>query len=217
MLRCERAARRPATRGGARVTELVKVRGLGTALAEPDAHEVEIEIAVLRRTREEALAEVEHRARVLAELLLSLDIPAEWLSMGGVSVREERDVVDGTPRHRGYRGSSLTTVRLSDASIADKLIRLAAEEARARVSGPRRLIGSDNDAFVDACSRAAADARRKAQAYAEAMGARLGAILEIVEPGAGEAAELSASTTSDGEVGPLEVRATVDVTFELEQ
>ena len=46
------------------------------------------------------------------------------------------------------------------------------------MAGPRWWIAPDNPARVEACRQAAAEAKRKAEAYADALGLRLGAVAE---------------------------------------
>jgi hypothetical protein len=156
-------------------------------------------------------------------VLGELGIAAEQRSSTGVTVREEFDYGDGKQVHRGFRAQNVVTVRLADHAVAGKLLQGSIEKAKAEVRGPVWWIAPDNPARIEACKRAATEARRKAEAYAEALGMRLGAVAEIREPAAGGASPmprtmaLAASESSiDVDPGELNVDAQVEVSFRLE-
>lgn len=119
----------------------------------------------------------------------------------------------------------LVTV-LSEPNRIGRLMSQAVARARARVDGPPWRFKPDNPARAEACRQAATDARRKAGAYAGALGLRLGEVLKVAEPGtdhdpeAGLASALlrDAPGPTDMQVraGHLDVEATVEVTFALE-
>ncbi|HWC31751.1 MAG TPA: SIMPL domain-containing protein, partial [Actinomycetota bacterium] len=81
---------------------------------------------------------------------------------------------------KGFRASSSVTVRIDDVAIIGKLMSEATGRARAEVRGPWWGVKPDNAARAEACRLAATDARRKAEAYAAALGKRLGDVLEVV-------------------------------------
>jgi uncharacterized protein YggE len=76
---------------------------------------------------------------------------------------------------------------------------------------------------VEACGRAAIVAKRKADAYAEALDLQLGPVVEIREPSAGPSPRprargltlAAAEVAIDVDPGELNVEAQVEVTFEL--
>jgi uncharacterized protein len=98
----------------------------------------------------------------------------------------------------------------------------------ARVSGPWWHVAAENPARLEACRQAASNARGKAEAYAEALGTRLGALADVSEPAAlvgpaGYRAQQAAfgPLMPDGpeipvESGELDVRASVEVTYAVE-
>lgn len=71
-----------------------------------------------------------------------------------------------------------------DASVVGELIAGAVDRG-AQVNGPAWTIAPDNPAHAAACQEAALDARRRAEAYAEALGARVGAIVAVRDSGTG--------------------------------
>jgi uncharacterized protein len=128
--------------------------------------------------------------------------------------------------HRGYSATSSTRLRVADPSIAGRLIQQAVTETGAQVSGPWWHVAEENPARLEACRRAASNARAKAEAYAEALGARLGALAEVSEPDAppgvyrGSQAAFMPLAPDGAEIpvegGELEVRAIVEVTYAIE-
>jgi predicted metalloprotease len=123
---------------------------------------------------------------------------------------------------------NLVTVRLADASIAGRMIRGPSSARRPGVRGPTWWIAPDNPARVEACRRAAVEARRKAEAYADALGLRLGGVVEVREPSPGGHAAprpavgaismraVAEPASVEVDPGELNVQAQVEVTFFLE-
>ena len=164
----------------------VTARGEATVPGKPDEGVWTITVGALEATPDAAaLGEVGTRSEALGAALDDLGAAAERRSTTGVTVREEFDYADGRQVHRGFRAQNVITVRLTDAAVAGTLIQTSIERAKAEVRGPVWWIAPDNPARVEACKRAAAEAKRKAEAYAEALGMRLGAVAEIRETATG--------------------------------
>jgi uncharacterized protein len=197
----------------------VTARGSAVVAGRPDEGTWTIDLSAVGETPDAALAQVADRAAALMSLLDELGIPAENRSTTGVTVREEFTHTDGTRTPAGFRAQNLTTVRLSDPAGAGPLLQGATQRAQAEVRGPSWWIAPDNPARLEASRRAASEAKRKAQAYAEALGLALGPVAEIKEPPAGGSplARASALTMAiDVDPGELQVEAQVEVTFLLE-
>ena len=98
----------------------------------------------------------------------------------------------------------------------------------AQVEGPWWQATPENPARLEACRRAASVARAKAEAYADALGVRLGALSEVSEPDLRSIPRMATARYASFEPlmadsqeipiesGALEIRAIVDVTFALE-
>lgn len=202
----------------------VTARGEAVVPGRPDEGIWTIELTALADGPDAALADVASKGQALTALLDEIGIGAAMRSTSGVSVREEFDHVDGTQVRRGFRAHATTTVRLQDPTIAGRLIQGAAERAHAQVHGPSWWIAPDNPARVEACRRAAEEAKRKAGAYADALDLRLGQVVEIREPSTGPSPMprargltlAAAEVAIDVDPGELNVEAQVEVTFELE-
>jgi uncharacterized protein YggE len=204
----------------------VTARGEAVVPGRPDEGIWAIEVGALDASPDAALAEVGRRSQELTIVLDELEVPKETRSTSGVTVREEFDYVEGAQVHRGFRAENLVTVRLVDPSIAGRMIQGSIERAKANVRGPTWWIAPDNPARIEACRRAALEARRKAEAYAEALGLRLGGVAEVREPPPGAHARHRAGVPAfamsmeqaavDVDPGELDVSAEVEVTFQLE-
>jgi uncharacterized protein len=207
---------------GATVTS----RGEAVARARPDEGIWMIDVSSLDASPDQALAKVGERSKELETLLGELGVPTEKRSTTGVTVGEEYDWADGKRTHRGYRAQNVVTVRLADPAMAGRLIEGAIARAKASVRGPTWWISPGNEARLEACRQATSEAKRKAEAYAEALGLRLGAVADIREPAQGgiepwpvaRAVALGGAREPSLEVDPgeLEVQAQVEVTFHLD-
>jgi uncharacterized protein YggE len=209
----------------------VTVRGQAVVSGKPDEARLALEIKSLYSTPQEALADVAARSEELEKVLDELDVGEEDRTTSGVTVREERDYSKGEYIHRGYIASNMMLVTLNDARIVGRLMREATNRSQARISGPRWQIALDNPARAEAYRQAAANARSKGEAYVEALGARLGAVVSVAEPGLGRVesqfhladAMAAPSTMADAaptvevHAGDLDISALVEVVFRIEQ
>jgi uncharacterized protein YggE len=207
----------------------VTVRGEAVVRGKPDRVELSLEVSALEQSVDAALTETAKRSEALEEVLREVGVSPDDYTTTGVFVQEEREYERERTVHRGYRARDQVVVRLPDPSVAGSLMRLATEHAAARIAGPRWRIDSSNPARAEACRQAAADARRRAEAYAQTLGVRIGAIVEINEAGVrlrGPYGHLPsgfalAASGEEPEVelhpGNLDVAAEVEVTFALEQ
>jgi uncharacterized protein YggE len=205
------------------MTRTIVVRGHGFAPARPTEVLLSLEVFAVRPTAAEAFAEAAKRHGALDGLCEQLGIDEAHRTTTGTSVHEYREQVE---EPISWRASYSTLVRLRDAGLAQELLRKAVEEVEARVAGgPWWRVGADDPARLEACRLAAADAKRRAAAYADAFGLRRGKVLRAAEAGASDLGrevpgQVSFGPTLDVEAelrpGTAEVSAAVDVAFELE-
>jgi len=107
----------------------------------------------------------------------------------------------------GYRASNRVTIRVHDvtkvANVIDTLVGAGAND----IGGINFMVSQASKLLDDARTQAVADARRKAEIYAKAAGATLGAPLSISEEGAAPrpvfrakmVAEMAAAPVAQGE------------------
>jgi uncharacterized protein len=200
---------------------MVSVVGEAVVRAEPDEAMVVVTLSALEDSPGPALANVADRSVALLALLDELAIVASDRSTTGVSVQEDFEHTSDGRRSLGHRAVSEVAVRLTDLELIGRLVTRATTELDARVDGPRWQIAPENPIRLEAARLAAADGQRKAQAYADGVGARLGDLVRLAEP---ESAVLSRrsgriQTASAGgmpiEPGEQRITATIEVTFTL--
>jgi uncharacterized protein len=186
---------------------------------------VALELSAIRETPEAAYEDVAGRSAELEALFGELEIAPAGRSTTGVSVQAHYEYGDhGRRERKGYVASNRVSVRVADPALVSRLLREAVARAEAGVQGPGWRVAADNPARIEACRRAAAVARLKAEAYVDALGLRLGRVVEarepLVTPGPVPRGVMLAAVQQEDipiDPGELDVFATVDVTFELEQ
>jgi len=206
----------------------VTVLGQAVVPAQPDEVELTLEVSHLARTQGEALAEAAKRSQALEGIFDELGIERSRWKTSGVSVAEQHDWEEGKQVFKGYRAENRTTLRLKTAESVGRLMNDATAQAKAQIFGPSWRIAQDNPARVEACRQAAIDARRKAEAYVAALGARLGGIQSVSEPGTRPEppppmpmarmalkADAMAAPEITVQAGELDVSATVEVSFTI--
>lgn len=207
----------------------VTVRGEAVLRAQPDEAMLWITLTALENDAGEALEDVSRRNDALVALLDELGVAKPDRTTTGVSVHEEFDYPRNGRRSLGHRATARVSARLTDPEPIGRLISRATTELQARIDGPRWQIAADNPVHLQAARHAAADGQRKAQAFAQGVGANLGRIIRLVEPssevgdpltrGGGIMAAAAAAPADEPmpiEPGEQQVSAAINVTFALE-
>ena len=200
----------------------ITVRGIAAIRTEPDEALLGITLSALEEAPGAALSDVAARSNALAGLLDDLGVAKTDRTTTGIMVEEEWDHTDKGRRSLGYRATSRLSVRLADPELIGRLVERATSDLAAVVNGPSWVISLDNPARLEAALVAGADARRRAEAYAEGIGTRLGRLIELREPGTQDRHMPSSVRAMVGyspmhvESGEQEVAAAIDVTFALE-
>jgi uncharacterized protein len=204
-------------------TPLVSVVGSAVLRAEPDEAVVVVTLSALEDGPGAALEDVARRSEALVGLLDEFGIASSDRSTTGVSVREDFDHTSEGRRSLGHRAAWAIAVRLTDLAVIGRLVTRATTELDARVDGPQWQIAVENPIRLEAARQAAADGRRKAQAYAEGVGARLGALIRLAEPESAafprRTSKIIAASAASGDLlvepGEQDITATIEVTFAL--
>jgi uncharacterized protein len=208
---------------------IVAVMGRAMVPAQPD--EVRLALAVKGRaaTAEAALTDVATRSEALERLLAESGVTRSQWTTSGVSIEEEQELRHGRTTRIGFLASNRLILRLTDPAAGGPVIGAATRRAGAEVAGPWWQVALDNPARTEACRQAVADARRKAGAYAEALGMALGRVLTVAEPevslpgprlarapmGVQRLAMAEGGADIDVQPGNLDITAAVQVTFTL--
>ena len=204
----------------------ITVRGEAAVRTPPDEALLWITLSALKQSPGEAIGDVAERSERLTGLLNELGVPQSDRSTAGVSVNEEFDHTPEGRRQLGHRATARVAARLADAELIGRIITRASDELGAGIEGPRWYISPTNPARLTAASQAAADAKQRAEAYAAGVGATLGALLVLAEPGvvAGKGfGRMRAIAVAGGAPPPMpidvedhQVNAAIEATFLLD-
>ena len=199
--------------------------GQAAIRTEPDEAFVWITLTALEDSPGPSLSDVASRGEKLVALLDALAIARVDRSTSGITVREEFDHTKDGRRTLGHRAAATIAVRVTDTEVIGRVIMRATQELDARIAGPSWRVSEANPAWLQAATRAAANAREKAAAYAAGVDARLGRLIALAEPDdprfAGHRSMAMAAAAGPGpdmpvDAGEKEVAASIQATFELE-
>jgi uncharacterized protein YggE len=136
------------------------------------------------------------------------------------------DAQGSNPQIVGYRASNEVTVKFRDIANTGKILDALVAQGANQINGPTLAIDKPEAALDEARTQALANARRRADLYARALGKRVGRILSISEAGANyappvvmmrQAARGSAVADSTSvDPGEQTVAVSLSVSFELE-
>jgi uncharacterized protein len=213
-----------------RTDDTITVTGEAVVPATPDETHFLITVAAVRDRADDALQDVTTRSRSLDVLLDELAIPPAKRSTTGISVSEKREWVrrEDQPEpqleHQGFEAKVSVDVGMDDPGIAGRLLQGAVEQAGAFVDGPRWRLDAQNPAREEVYREAALAAKRKATAYTDALGLRLGPVRSITEPpgwgpsgGMLSGGSLPIAAEEIGLHAHLELAANVTIAFAIER
>lgn len=159
----------------------VTVRGTAAASVTPDRAELSLEVSHRAKNAAAALADVAARSQQLVAMLEQRGIGrADWATEG-VHVGEDYEWKNNQHVMVGFRASTAVTVTLRDIEHVGAVIREGVDAAAASVRSLTWAIDRSNPAQHALLAEAAIDARRRATAYTEALGLRLGEVEVISE------------------------------------
>ncbi|MCB0979858.1 MAG: SIMPL domain-containing protein [Acidimicrobiaceae bacterium] len=208
----------------------VIVRGTATATVTPDRAELTLAISHLAPDAAAALDDVATRSQAMATMFAGHGLQPEDWTTDGVAVAEEYQWKKDTNVLVGHRATTALTVTVRDATLVGTLIRDAVTGVGAAVRQLAWRVDAGNPARQALLGDAARDARLRAEAYAAALGYRLGEVELVSEtpigPPPGPApfmpqarAMMAAKADSSPEVatsgGVIELTADVHVQFVL--
>jgi uncharacterized protein YggE len=199
----------------------ITVSGYGEVSVPPDEATLTLGFESVAATPRDAISEVAESAQKLVELLDELEIPSGKRTTTGVQLSEagEHDQ-QGRWQHRGYRAVERFTVAASP-EILGELIGAAVDRAGARIEGPSWRVATDNPARKDTLRAAAANARERAEAVADELGVRVGAVVEAKEDAGFQPILRQRTLAAMAEAVPIEagearIACNLSVTFQVE-
>jgi uncharacterized protein len=162
-------------------TEIL-VSGTAVLRVQPDRAVLRVEVDGEGQTRDQAYGQAAPLALAVDEVLERHREPIERTVTASLMVHPKTRWKRGQSIRTGWQASRVTIVEVVDFTVlGDLLAELAA--AGGAVDGPNWVLDPDNPVHVEARRQAAADARQRADAYAEALGLRVVAVAWVAEPG----------------------------------
>jgi len=215
----------PETAGGAESSPIqgITVTGTGTAQAAPNEAQFSLGVTTKGSNAREALAANSARMERVIAALKSAGVSDKDIKTQDVSVGPGYDGENGSTS--GYAARNSVSVRVRELDRSSAVLDAASRAGANEVYGPS-LTRSNREAYeAKALESAFGNARKRAEALADAAGVKLGRVSSIVEGFGGgpqpmwESARTAKAETAVGspiEAGTEEIQASVTVTFAIE-
>ncbi|MEW9520019.1 SIMPL domain-containing protein [Streptomyces tubercidicus] len=175
-------------------TPRLAVRGEARLEADPEIARIAVTISARGTDRTTALTDLTHRNDAALTLIKTYGDAIEKLETGTFSLTPQLTEKGRHERIRAYHGRVTHTATLNDFTILGELTTRLADLDLTRVDGPWWALRPDSPAHRSARTQAVHEAVQRAREYAEALGARLDALLEIADLGAENTAPNAAPT-----------------------
>lgn len=222
-------AQQPATGPG-----LISIEGVGEVVARPDTAIVTSGVTSQGATAREALTANTTDMAKLIETLKAAGIADRDIQTSGFSVSPnyvysnevDQNGYSKPPRVNGYIVSNSVTIRVRDLTTLGTILDQSVTVGANTINGVSFSVADPANLYIEARKKAFADARAKAELYAEAAGVELGDIASIVETqGYGapqpymmrDAAMSAAAPPVPVEAGELSFSINVSVSWQLDQ
>jgi uncharacterized protein YggE len=160
---------------------VVQVRGEATREVPPELARFAVTVTARGRDREATLTQLAERAAAVRVLLDGAEPAVARRETGDLWVRPQTK--RSGERVVGWLGSVTTTVTVTDFTALGELMLRLADQDQVEVNGPWWELRPDSPAHREARHAAIDDALLRAREYAEALGARVTALLELADAG----------------------------------
>jgi uncharacterized protein YggE len=196
----------------------ITVTGVGTTTAVPDEAAFTIGVQTEGSTAREALAANSEKMRRVINAIRSAGVAKDDIKTQDVSVSANY-VHEG--RIDGYSARNSVLVTIHDLSKAGAVLDAASNAGANEVYGPMLSRSDEDELQAKALGEAVSNARKKAEALADAAGVRLGRVTAMTEGFAGgpqpyyEGAARLDKADAPIEPGTQDTQATVTVTFAI--
>jgi uncharacterized protein len=199
--------------------KLVTVTGEATIAVAPDTAVMRIGVSSQDKTARQASETNAKQMTAVLNAIKGAGVGDRDIQTSRLSLQPQYDPnKGGTARLTGFQASNQVTVRIRDIdklpSILDRAISAGANE----MSGIEFVVSEQSKLLDQARDDAIADARRKAELYAKAAGAKLGHVVSIAEEGSAPPPRpMQAMRAGAVPIAPGEqtLRAMVTVSYEL--
>jgi uncharacterized protein YggE len=207
----------------------IRVNGEATEKAQPDHAQIDIGVTTQAKTAEAASAENAQKATAVMDQLKSAAPSAQIKTVNySVNPNYEYSKTGGTPTITGYTVNNTVRVDLTDLKLVQKVVDTATRSGANQINRLDFDLKNDKEARGKALAAAVSQARGNAQALAEALGVKIGKILEVQQGDAGgvppprpmammRGAAAKAADETPVSPGELDIHASVSVIFEIIQ
>ncbi|MFF4890104.1 SIMPL domain-containing protein [Micromonospora chersina] len=181
---------------------VVAVRGEAYREVAPELARFTVTATARDRDRETTLTRLAERTAAVRVLLDAAEPAVDRRETGQLRVWPETK--RSGERVVAYHGSVTTTVTVVDFTALGELMLRLADQEQVEVAGPWWSLRPDSPAYREARHAAIADALARAREYAEALGARVTALLELADTGLATAPPMMAKAgfARAGEAAP---------------
>ncbi len=203
---------------------MLSINAEGSSEARPDMATISLGVTTEGQTAQAALSENARRMNALTQALRRAGVAERDIQTSNVSVHPQQQYRENQPPLiTGYQANNTVTAQVRNVDNLGRVIDAAVNAGGNTVHGVN-FSHQNPDAQMDAARRdAIAEARRRADLYAQALGMRVERIVAVNEGGAysppvpmpvmARAEAMDASTPISP--GQVETRVNLSVTFEL--
>lgn len=213
------------TEAPAEQTRQITVTGTGQVDLAPDMATVRIGVTQQDEAAAEALQQTSDALATMLERLAELGVAERDVQTSGLTLNpvwRDRPDRQGQPEQWGFEASNMVTLRLRDLEQLGTVLDALVSDGANRLDGVSFGLQEPEAAQDEARRLAVAEARRKAELYAEAAGVTLGQVVSISEAGANrprpqmmEMASMRADSVPVA-AGEVAIEAAVQLVFALE-
>ena len=204
---------------GSGPTRSITVNGTASVTTVPDEATFTFGVDARGETASEALSAAAAATKKITDAVKdagvdSKDIQTQDISLSTLTSSDGRHI-------DGYAANASITVHAKDLDSAGHLVDVAVAAGANNVYGPSLSRSDADELAAKALKDAVADARRKAEALADAAGGSLGQVISIAESGSAmppmpyAARETALASDAPIEPGTQEIQSSVVVAFEL--
>ncbi|MFF9505862.1 SIMPL domain-containing protein [Streptomyces sp. NPDC014724] len=162
----------------------IAVRGEARIEVDPETAHISITVTARGKDRRAALEDLTRRNSHVLELARSYGPAIEKLETGALSLTPEPTKHGRDEKIRAYHGHVHVTAVLNDFTALGEFTTRVADLDMTRVNGPWWNLRPDSPAHANARRQAVHEAVQRAREYADALGARLTALVELADLGA---------------------------------
>lgn len=200
--------------------KLVTVTGHATIAVAPDSVAIQIGVTSRARTAREASEANAKQMTAVMSAIKGDGIAERDMQTTQLSLQPQYDASkDGAARLLGFQAGNQLTVTIRDISRLPVVLDHATAAGANEVSGIEFEVSGASKLLDKVRAEAIADARRKAELYAQAAGAKLGNVVAISEEGTPPPVPRLLATVRGGmapvAAGEQTLQATVTVSYEL--